>query len=326
MIVATAPGRCGIVGNPTDIYGGSVLSLTTRERARCEVSPADGLIVEAGGEKAVIAGPDDLALRGDRLDIARAALQWFEIDPRSHKLRMTLSTDIPMQAGLAGSTALVVATVGALSRHLGRNSHLWDLAEDARKIEAGIMGVLCGFQDQHMAAFGGLNFMTFAGKESLEQRADEPLAVVEPLANHAPCPPLLLAHTGLRHDSGTVHKSPRQRWLEGDRLVRESYGRIADLARLAKEAVLAGDYSGLGSLMNENHALVAALGGSGPDNERLIDAARSAGAWGAKLAGAGGGGTVIVLAEDRESVASALRDAGADSIMYPAPMPGLTVE
>ena len=51
-----------------------------------------------------------------------------------------------------------------------------------RRIEARIMGVTCGFQDQHMAVFGGLNYMDFAGKETLLQKEDEPLATIEPTA------------------------------------------------------------------------------------------------------------------------------------------------
>lgn len=325
MIEATAPGRCGIVGNPSDMYGGAVLSVTTRERARCVIAPGTELAIAAGGLRAAVRGEDDLAPRGDALDIARAVLRHFRVRPYREHIELTLTTDIPMKAGMAGSTALVVAAVGALARHLRVALHPWAVAEAARLVEARIMGVLCGFQDQHMAVFGGLNLMDFAGKESLEQRADEPLATIEPLATWAPRVPLLAAHTGVEHHSGTVHRSPRERWLEGEPLVVDSYERIAALARPAKRALLDSQWERLGALMNENHALVADLGGSGPENERLIGAARRSGAWGAKLAGAGGGGTVLVLAEDLEGTAAALRQAGAERILVPEPGPGLIV-
>src|SRR5689334_16798918 len=81
VITATAPGRCGIVGNPTDMYGGTVLSISTRERACCVLSASDALQIASSGDSAVISTRDDLQLRGDKLDIARAALQWFDIDP-----------------------------------------------------------------------------------------------------------------------------------------------------------------------------------------------------------------------------------------------------
>ena len=78
--------------------------------------------------------------------------------------------------------------------------------------------------------------------------------------------------------------------------------------------------------MNENHAIQRDLGGSGPDNERLIAAALDAGAPGAKLAGAGHGGTIIVLHPDPQSLESPLLRAGAELVFYPQPVPGVTVE
>lgn len=326
LIIATAPGRCGLVGNPSDMYGGSVLSCTTQERAECRLDTnADYLQIWNEGESAALHQKDDLTLRGDKLDIARAALTYFEIDPAAAKLSLHLRTDIPMRAGMAGSTAMLAAIVGALDAFTERQFSPYHLAETTRKIEARIMGIVCGLQDQHMAVFGGLNFMDFAGKETLEQREDEPLVTVEPLAMLLPELPLLLAHTGIQHHSGTVHKTPRQRWLAGEPLVRGNFARIGQLARQGKRALIEKNWTALGALMNENHTLVSELGGSGPANDRLIEAARQAGAWGAKLAGAGGGGTILALTDDPERVGAALMAAGAECLLIPRPQPGLTV-
>jgi galactokinase/mevalonate kinase-like predicted kinase len=325
LVLATAPGRCGIVGNPSDMYGGSVVSITTRERATCRIDASDVLTIASDQDRAVVREPADLALRGDTLDIARAVLTYFGIQRPDPPFALQMSTRIPMQAGMAGSTALVVAAVGALDAWFDWRMHPWAIAETARKVESRTMKVLCGFQDQHMAVFGGLNFMDFRGKESLEQLDSEPLATVEPLAPYAPAVPLLAAHTGVRHHSGTVHRTPRQRWLDGEPLVVDAYERLARLARLAKRALLAGDWPALGALMNENQSIVSSLGGSGEANDRLIRAARDAGAYGAKLAGAGGGGTILVLTDRLDHLARVLLAAGAESIWRPSPGEGLTV-
>jgi galactokinase/mevalonate kinase-like predicted kinase len=309
------------------MYGGSVISCTVRERATCRIDlGGDGVEISNSGLAATVRTKEELRLKGDTLDIARAALTYFEIDPAATPMSIRLSTEIPMRAGLSGSTAMLGTLVGAFDALLRLNLNPYALAETLRKIENRIMGVVCGFQDQHMAIFGGLNFMDFAGKEQLEQRDDEPLATIEPLAQRVTMPPILLAHTGVQHHSGQVHSSPRERWLAGEPLVRRNYARIAELARTGKRALVQQDWTRLGELMNENHALVAELGGSGPDNERLIAAARDAGAWGAKLAGAGGGGTILALAADPETVGAALTAAGAERLLVPAPMPGLLVE
>lgn len=324
-IIASAPGRCGIVGNPSDMYGGSVISCTVQERAECRLEPADALQIVNEDEHAILRTKSDLERRGDKLDLARAALTWFNVDPATAKFSLTLRTDIPMKAGMSGSTAMLASLVGAIGTSLNFNFNRYALAETTRKIEARVMGIVCGLQDQHMAIFGGLNFMDYRGKEALEQRADEPLATVEPLENRAPMPPLILAHTGIQHHSGTVHQSPRERWLAGEELVRRNYARLGELAIVGKRALIEGDWQKLGALMDENHALVSELGGSGEANDRLIAAAKNAGAYGAKLAGAGGGGTIIALADNLEAVGSALMAAGAERLLYPKPMPGLTV-
>ncbi len=314
-----------MIGNPTDMYGGCVVSCSTQERAFCLLTPNTSLLtLHNGDQHAEAVSVEDLALQGDHLDIARAALSHFEIDPAKQRFSLLLSTQLPMRAGLAGSTALLAAIVGALDAYLGMAGNPYQLAETTRHIEAEHMQIVCGLQDQHMAVFGGLNFMDFAGKEMLQQLPDEPLATIEPLAALLPKPPLLLAHTGVQHHSGTVHRSPRQRWLEGDQAVRDAYLQIAALARRGKRALVEKDWELLGRLMNQNHALVAELGGSGPDNDRLIEAACAAGAWGAKLAGAGGGGTIIALTDQPETVGRALLKAGAERLLTPVPSQGLT--
>ncbi len=329
-IVSSAPGRCGVLGNPTDMYGGSVISCSTRERAVCEIGNADALIVEAdNGERQTIATPQDLEPRGDRLDLAKAVLKGMDIAPwadSAHRFHLRTRTDIPMQAGLAGSTALVAAVYGAVARQIGRVQHPYAVAESVRDIEYRIMGVVCGFQDAYMTVFGGLNYMDFRDKGSHIDPNAQPYATIEPLAAWVPGPlPILLAHTGVRHHSGSVHKSVRARWLEGDREAIDGFDRIQNLARNAKDALLRGDWQVMADMMNENQRIQYDLGASGEACDRLIAVALANGALAGKLAGAGHGGTILALTFEPERVRAALREAGAGRILVPAPSPGLTV-
>jgi mevalonate kinase len=98
------------------------------------------------------------------------------------------------------------------------------------------------------------------------------------------------------------------------------------LAREGKRALLAKDWPRLGALMNQNHAIQRDLGGSGDANERLIQVALSAGALGAKLAGAGDGGTIIALAPAPEGVRIALQEAGSELVFAPVVTPGVRLE
>lgn len=327
MIVATAPGRCGILGNPTDMYGGSVISCSTVERARCEIHQADSLIVEAdNGDRQEIKSLADLEPLGNRVDLAKAVLTGMKIQPGMHKFRLVTSTEIPMQAGLAGSTALVAAVFGAVAKQIGISLNRHQTAEAIREIEYDVMKVVCGFQDQYMAVFGGLNFLDFRDKGSHIAADAQPLATVEPLAGQVTGPlPIVLAHTGVKHHSGSVHKSVRERWLDGETEVRTGYERIQHLARWGKTALLTGDWESLAAAMNENQQIQRDFGSSGEVNDRLIEVALKNGAIAAKLAGAGQGGTILALTFEPERTTKALKEAQAGRILVPAPSEGLRV-
>ena len=330
MIRASAPGRCGLLGTPTDMYGGTVISCSTAERARCFLVPdTDELTVSVSGQSEVFGSVDDLTLKpGDYLNVARAALSALNVDPATAApFHLTAETDIPMQAGLAGSTAILATIVGCLVVHLGLRLNPYETAETVRRIEYEVLGIVCGFQDHYMTVFGALNYMDFRDKHSAQVQNDTtPFATIEPMTAFVGAPPLVLAHTGVRHHSGSVHTSPRERWLRGDRDVIDGYLEIGSLARLGKRALLAGDWGTFAELITRNHAIVRDLGGSGEANERLIAAALAGGASAAKLAGAGGGGTILALTHDPARTIPALTEAGAEAILIPAPYPGLTVE
>ena len=325
MIVTSAPGRCGIIGNPTDMYGGSVVSCSTMERAHCEITDSPDCVLSVSGTARAINTYADLELQGDCLDVPKAILRYLSIDPADFRCHLAARTDVPECAGLAGSTALVVAILGAVTKKIGLELDLYQIAETARKIEYRVMGITCGFQDQHMAAFGGLNYMDFQGKESLEQRDNEPLATVEPLHHAVSAIPIVVAHTGISRNSGVVHGSIRERWLGGEPAVVEGYTRIAELGRLGRMAILDADWQTLGAMMDENHEIQRSLGGSGEQNDYLIEVAKRNGALGAKLAGGGHGGTIVALTLEADRTADALQRAGAERILWPSPGEGLVI-
>ena len=325
MIVASAPGRAGIIGNPSDMYGGSVISCSTAERAYVSIEPAERLILESDQGQIEIQRRSDLRLAGDHFDILRAVIahqRLFEL-----KAHLRCWSEVPFAAGLSSSTALLAAALRAVQEFLGICHNPYHFAELARAIELNQMDCVCGYQDQYMATFGGLNFLDFRDKEFYREVFSEPYATVEPLHERGvELPPLILAHTGVQRSSGAVHKPIRERWLEGDREVVDAYIAVAKLAREGKKAMLLKDWSQLGTLMNENHDIQRQLGGSGPENERLIAVALRHGAWGAKLAGAGQGGTIIAIHPQPGALIAPLTAAGAHRIIVPQSQPGVRCE
>jgi galactokinase/mevalonate kinase-like predicted kinase len=242
--------------------------------------------------------------------------------------RVEYASEIPMSSGMSSSTALLVTTLQAILAWQGKYPNHYQLAERARHIELNYLEVVCGYQDAYMCTFGGLNYMDFRGKQFYRSAEAELFATIEPLTNYAPELPFVLGFTGVQHASGAVHKPIRERWLEGETDVVKGYERITEIARMGKKALLTQDWLMMGHLMNENHAIQRNLGGSGESNERLIAAALDAGALGAKLAGAGSGGTIIVLWpwEDTALLEKSLHAVGASAIYRLEVAPGATIE
>lgn len=336
-IISSAPGRAGIVGNPTDIYGGCVISCSVGMRAKVVITPHPTLSLVTAKEEVIIAKLEDLALAGDRYDIVRAVISHFSL--LGEHCRIEYDSSIPSNSGLAGSTALMVALVQGLLARQNRFPHRYLLAETARYIELHRLKIICGYQDAYMTTFGGLNFMDFSAKRigirrgklsdrPLEEELYASIEALAPFLRNTQELPFVLARTPVKRVSGAVHKPLRERWLAGEPAVVQGYQRIAELAQLGKKALLNEDWPQLGALMNENHEIQRNLGGSGESNERLIAAALGAGALGAKLAGAGEGGTIIALwpHKDFSPLETALQEAGAAALYRPVIDVGAVLE
>ncbi|MBC8063913.1 MAG: hypothetical protein H7Y17_03725 [Chlorobia bacterium] len=219
VIEASAPGRCGIVGNPSDIYGGVVLSCSTPARAKCRIT--------LGGPTQLPADPTIWNAVTARFPLDSAQVEW--------------QSDIPRSSGLAGSTALLAATLAcvitARSESLSLRSRIdrSRMAELVRDIEKNEMGVQCGFQDAYMSVYGGLQRMEFSGK-SPEKVG--PHATLENLDSELP---FLLVTTGVERLSGSVHGPVIQRWLAGDIDVKKSVREIIQIGAQGAAALIRWD-------------------------------------------------------------------------------------
>lgn len=335
MVHVTAPGRGGIIGNPSDMYGGTVVSCTIRERAQASVAPSPRLIFDVYGHFQVLEEESDLEFNSELhfLDVAKAVWRYLRksefveqgrLDPQA-TFHVRAGSNVPLQAGCAGSTAILMCILGGVMAHLEIEINRYQLAELARTIERTELGVMCGYQDQYMIAFGGLNCIELRDKANRSDSGSSPYATVEPLTEQVPELPFVLANTGIQRHSGKFHAQPRRAWEQGDPRRREGFDRLGELGRLGKRALLDQNWEGLGELMNENCEIVRDLIGCGEANERLLTEAQQAGALGAKLSGAGRGGTVIVLHEDPEWMGAKLLAAGAERLIRLDPSPGLEI-
>src|SRR3990172_69928 len=104
-LVVSAPGRANLIGNPTDIYGGAVLSCSVDLRARVRLEAAADLVLATQGRECEIRADRDPAPPGDLFDVARAVLAHVGIAELA--CRIEYASEIPLRSGMAGPTAPV---------------------------------------------------------------------------------------------------------------------------------------------------------------------------------------------------------------------------
>lgn len=227
----------------------------------------------------------------------------LEVPPAS----VLLESDSPRGGGLGASSALGVAFVAAAESWLGRAaSPPARRAALVRDVEARLMALPTGRQDQYAALLGGaLEIRYRPGGEEVDRLPVD----LEELGR---C--LLVAYTGRSHFSAGSNWQVVRRRLDGDPESIELFDGIAGSAIQVAEALRSGDLAAAGEAVGREWTFRRRLarGVSTPKIEELLEAARGAGAWGGKATGAGGGGCVAVLCppQTREAVARTLAERG----------------
>ena len=307
MIEARAYARAGLIGNPSDGYYGKTISFIIRNfSARVWVAESDRLQVVPGPRDPVDFGSlDDLAadvnLHGyyGGLRLLKASLKRFRdycnenrIEIPRKNCRLWYDSDIPMQVGLAGSSAIVTATFKALLQFYGVSIPKPFLPGVILEVETRELGIPAGYQDRVIQVFEGVVFMDF-DKAYLESHGHGRFEELDP----ALLPPLYVAYLDdLSEGTEVFHSDIRSRWERGDLQVTAAMKQFAQYAEDARSALLNHEYHWLGRLMNENFDLRASLYQLSRKNIELVQTARALGCS-SKFAGSGGA-VVGILPED----------------------------
>jgi len=311
-VTATAYARAGLLGNPSDIYGGRVVAFTFRDfSARVLVEPAERVVL--GREVSTDDVGDAIAVgvagrRGEGALLAAALKQLTAHAPQLLEppgsdarvgFRVTVSTDIPRQVGLAGSSAIVVAALRALAGWLGVALDAATLAELALRAERDDLGITAGPMDRVVQAHGGLLYIDCRPPGSsvvLAAQLLPPLFIAWDLTPGAP--------------SGVLHDAARARWEAGDPAVRAAVAALATLADEGVEALRARDVARLRRLVDRNFEVRASVWQHGDRDEELAAIGRRRGAA-VKLCGSGGSILGVLQAEaEYAALETAYRDAG----------------
>jgi mevalonate kinase len=302
---ASAPGKLILCGEHAVVYGRPAIALPVSAiRARATAlpgPPGGGLSFDApdlGRSWRIADAPDDPISQ-----LAAALLR--QLGQPMPDLQIRIASDIPIASGMGSGAAIATAIVRLLAQVAQRDLSDAEVSELVYESEKRYHGTPSGV-DNTVVAF----------EQPVWFQRRQPAALIEPITIAAPFT-LLIADTGVRSATRLPVGAVRQRWEAQPTQYDALFDQIGALAADVRAALERGATAAIGPLLSRNHALLAEMGVSSPDLDRLVHAAHSAGALGAKLSGAGWGGVMIALVDQgaHERVAVALRQAGAVRVL-----------
>jgi D-glycero-alpha-D-manno-heptose-7-phosphate kinase len=252
--------------------------------------------------------PSSLVTAGSQLKLVEAIVRRFE----ATGLDIFMHSDAPPGSGLGSSSTMIVALCSALARFNGHEFSRYELAELAYEIEREDLLITGGMQDQYAAAFGGFNFIEFGGPSKV---IVNPLRISDEIQNELHYH-LMLCYTGATRASSHIVAEQTQRVVDKDAGALNALHRMRELTDDLKRSLLRGEFVEFGAILHEawlcKRDLAPAISNS--EIDALYDAARSAGAWGGKILGAGGGGYLLIAApfRKRTDIAHALESLGGE--------------
>ena len=302
--------RAGLLGNPSDGYFGKTISIVVRnfgahislyESPELQIEQQD---VDRNIFRNIYQLVESVDLTGyyggDRL--IKAAIKKFSeyCDQRSIRLHgknftIRYRSSIPRQVGLAGSSAIITATIKALMAFYEVEVKKEELPNLVLSVETEELGINAGLQDRVIQTYEGCVYMDF-DKQIMESQGFGNYESIDPTI----LPNFYIAYkTNLGKVSGAVFNDVKARFLEEEPLVVETLAAIGENAAVGKKAILDGDSKKLALLINKNFDLRSKIFHISDSNMELVKTARKCGAS-AKFTGSGG--SIIGTYENDETL------------------------
>ena len=296
---ASAPGKIILFGEHAVVYRRPALAIpVTQVHADVEVSASAraGIWIQAPDVN-LHAELNTLPSDHPLASVVHNFLFLFRVTPFPN-LEIKISSTIPVASGLGSGAAVTVALTRALSSFLERPMPDEEINAFAYEIEKLHHGTPSGIDNTVVTYAMPVYFIKGQAIETF--RVGTPFTIV-------------IGDTGISAPTKESVGDVRKLW-EADKPKWESvFDRVGKIAEEARKNIESGKWELLGKLMDQNHQLLQEMTVSSPELDRLVSAARSAGALGAKLSGGGRGGNMIALVNISlaESVAKSMLEAGA---------------
>jgi D-glycero-alpha-D-manno-heptose-7-phosphate kinase len=302
MIITQTPLRISLAGGGTDFadfyrqHGGSVISSAIDKYIYVIIKSRFDKKIRIGYTKTEMVDSVDQIEH----ELVRECLRFTGI---TSGVEISTMADIPSEgSGLGSSSTVTVGLLNALYTYKGELVTAERLAQEACQIEIDILKKPIGKQDQYIAAYGGLRVITFHQDETVEiQKVHADEDKIREVGNS-----ILLFYTGISRKADPILAEQKANIAE----MNKNLIKMRDQVPCVQEAILKADSAKLGQILNTGWNLKRQLAGGISNNEidNCYNTALQAGAYGGKIAGAGGGGfLMLVCPTDKiQSVRSAM--------------------
>ena len=301
IIEASAPTRVDLAGGTIDIppiflfhEGAATVNFAVDLLAKCRIETRndDKILIESIDRRAKF--ETSVSKIGElknerRLELLSKLIYYFRPETG---FSMTTESEAPAGAGLAGSSTLTIACIGALNHLVGKRYPPDKFIPIAANIETQVIKVPAGYQDYYSAQYGGVACIHF-GFDGMKREALE--TDTNTLEER-----IVVIYTGEPRNSGTNNWEITKRHIDGDRELFEIFESIRDTSLELREALLENDWKKVGEILKESHPVRKRLSPNitTARMDSLIEKALDNGAIGTKVCGAGGGGCIAFFCEE----------------------------
>lgn len=305
--MVSAPGKVILLGEHAVVFGKPAIALSIGLRARCVVTPSSRFTINGHSLHEQAGSYIVMAVREN----------W-----NGGPLALEIDSQIPSGSGLGSSAAVTVATLGALQR-LSGNVDERTVALRAFDVESNVQGRASPIDTSVSVHGRGIFISSEKGPDLLwEIERDTRRWFIHDCK--VPDMTLVIGFTGHKAPTGPLVAKVK-RYVDRTRFAREIIDEIGELTLDGMNRMRAGDIEGLGRLMKRDHDLLTILGVCTPPLRKLVEASLPH-SYGAKLTGAGGGGSMIALTDTPEKVAEAIRARGGTPFIVETGVEGLKSE
>ncbi|MDI6768473.1 MAG: mevalonate kinase [Anaerolineales bacterium] len=301
MTTSSAPGKIILFGEHAVVYGFPALAVPiTQVQAIVTVTERDGtpgeIFIEAP-DISLFSNLESLPSDHPLAAVIQSVLSALGISSPP-PLTVHVTSTIPVASGLGSGAAVSIAILRALSAFFGQplpDERVSALAYEVEKL--------------HHGTPSGIDNTVITYAKPVYFIKNQPIEIFQVAKPFT----LLIGDTGIASPTRAVVGDVRKLWEAEPVRFETIFDSVAGIARKARKAIESGETHLLGALMNENHALLQEMTVSSPELERLVEAARAAGADGAKLSGGGRGGNMIALVRpaNAKKISAALLKSGA---------------